>query len=121
MGVHIGEEIERKFQDSGLKLTVFADKINTGERNVYSIFKRRDISAEMLRKISNVLNFNFFALYEEGLDSTIANEPSEKYTQDPTSISLALNVSVSKSKLDHISDFLREVSLSAQKHGLNIL
>jgi hypothetical protein len=121
MDVHIGQEIERKFQDSGLKLTVFADKINTGERNVYSIFKRRDISAEMLRKISNVLNYNFFELYEQGLEEGLVQEPSIKYKVEASAISLALNVSVSKSKLDHISAFIREVGQVAQKHGLVIL
>ena len=118
MEMHIGKEIEQKFQESGLKLAVFADKINTGERNVYSIFKRRDISADMLRKISTVLNFNFFALYEDGLDASILNEDAGKYSMIEPSISVALNVSVAKSKIDHLSDFLRDVGASAHKHGL---
>jgi hypothetical protein len=118
MDVHIGQEIERKFQDSGLKLNVFADKINTGERNVYSIFKRRDISAEMLKTISNVLNYNFFELYEQGLEDGVLREPAEKYSAEAAAISLALNVSVSRTKLDHVSDFLKEVGQVAEKHGL---
>lgn len=118
MDVHIGQEIERKFQDSGLKLNVFADKINTGERNVYSIFKRQDISAEMLKRISNVLNYNFFELYEQGLEGNVLREPVATYSSETAPISLALNVSVSRTKLDHVSDFLREVGQVAHKHGL---
>jgi transcriptional regulator with XRE-family HTH domain len=67
MEVHIGREIERKFQESGLKISEFAKRLNTGTRNVYSIFERTDISSSQLKKISEVLNYNFFALYAESL------------------------------------------------------
>lgn len=63
MDVHIGKEIERKYQQSGLKISEFASRLNTGKRNVYSIFERPEISTAQLRKISEVLGFDFFQLY----------------------------------------------------------
>lgn len=78
MEVHIGKEIAKRYQDSGLKLSEFAKRINTGPRNVYALFDRKDISTDRLRKISQVLNFNFFQLYEKTLPTQV-KEPKVPY------------------------------------------
>ena len=67
MDIHIGKEIEKKYQESGLKLSEFAKRLNTGPRNVYSIFGRKDISSKQLKKISEILHYNFFDAYQRGL------------------------------------------------------
>ncbi|MCU0418384.1 MAG: hypothetical protein MUC38_01905 [Cyclobacteriaceae bacterium] len=78
MPVHIGKEIERVYQQSGMKLSEFARRINTSSRNVYSIFERAEIKTDQLLKIGEVLNYNFFSLYAPEADST-AHEPAERY------------------------------------------
>lgn len=93
MKIHIGEEIEKKFQESGLKLGAFAESINTGERNVYSIFKREDISADMLLKISKSLKFNFFSLYEVESDFTSFTESNVLYKRIDKNISVEIRIS----------------------------
>lgn len=65
MEVHIGQEIEKKFQQSGLKLAEFARRINSSTRNVYTIFKRPALNSAQLKLIGEVLNFDFFTLYHE--------------------------------------------------------
>lgn len=92
MKLHIGQEIEKKFQESGLKLSAFADAIDTGERNVYSIFKREDISADMLQKISKTLKFNFFSLYEQNISEFILEDESVQYKKRENRISIEIKL-----------------------------
>ncbi len=63
MGLHIGREIEEKYKESGIKLSEFARRLNTSPRNVYDIFERSEIKTDQLKKIGEVLSFNFFLLY----------------------------------------------------------
>ena len=76
MALHIGREIEKEYQKSGLKLSEFANRLGTGTRNIYSIFRRQDINSAMLKKISEVLDFDFFTLYQEGMEVSQVEEPS---------------------------------------------
>lgn len=113
MDIHVGKIIEQKFQESGIKLSVFAERINTGERNVYSIFKRKDINAGMLKDISEVLDFNFFDLYvpkTHALD--IPAEPS---------IRISLELSIPKKELAVLPRFLTQISEMGSKLGINVL
>jgi hypothetical protein len=63
MRLHIGKQIEARYKESGIKLSEFAKRLSTSPRNVYAIFERPDIKTDLLQKISEVLNFNFFTLY----------------------------------------------------------
>lgn len=84
MELHIGNEIEKKFEESGMRPAEFAKRINTGSRNIYTIFKRKDINSGQLRKIGEVLNFDFFTLYQAKPQPTLtAQEPVNLYAQRP--------------------------------------
>jgi hypothetical protein len=76
MRLHIGKEIEKKYKESGIKLSEFARRLSTSPRNVYTIFERSEIKTDMLQKISEVLDFNFFALY---LPDNLVQEPKTSY------------------------------------------
>lgn len=88
MELHIGSEIEKKFLESGMRPGEFAKRINTGARNIYTIFKRKGINSDLLKKIGEVLNFDFFTLYQEPKNEV--NEPLEKYNEIPTNDILKL-------------------------------
>lgn len=130
MKIHIGKEIALKFQESGLKMPFFADLIATGERNVYSLFNRPDISAEMLTKISKALNFNFFSLYEAKLPDNIASEPNEKYSnnkfakEDPeeghVNMTISFNISSPMDKMEKITELISLVNNEAKKMGFKL-
>lgn len=58
-----------------MKLTEFAKRLNTSPRNIYDIFERSEIKTDQLKRICEVLKFNFFALYEV----QDVEEPTEAY------------------------------------------
>ena len=58
--MHLGKRVQEIFQDSGLSVVEFSRRINTSRENVYSIFNRSTLDVEMLVRISEVLNHNFF-------------------------------------------------------------
>jgi hypothetical protein len=78
MGLHIGREIEGKYKESGIKLSEFAKRLNTSPRNIYDIFERSEIKTDQLKKIGEVLNFNFFLLYNPS--PSLTKEPELPYS-----------------------------------------
>lgn len=102
MQLHIGKEIEKIYQNSGMKLSEFAKRINTSSRNVYSIFERPEIKTDQLSKISEVLRFNFFSLYTASKNSHAA-EPHELYTSTKSKIIVTLELDGKQTTLnEHI-------------------
>ncbi|MDR1562194.1 MAG: helix-turn-helix domain-containing protein [Dysgonamonadaceae bacterium] len=57
----LGELIRQKIIERKMTVTKFARSIGCCRRNVYSIFGRRSLDTVQLRKISDVLEHNFFA------------------------------------------------------------
>lgn len=47
MKVHIGQEIKKVYEQSGLKFKEFAQRMNYGTKNIYSIFTREDVDTEV--------------------------------------------------------------------------
>lgn len=73
MSIHIGKEIEKKYKESGMKLSEFAKRLSTSPRNIYDIFERSEIKTDQLQKISEILKFNFFSFYQSKVDEPQAN------------------------------------------------
>ena len=67
--MHIGHEIELELRRQERNVTWFANKLCCNRRNIYRIFERESIDTELLRRISIVLNHNFFTLLGSELDS----------------------------------------------------
>lgn len=78
--IHIGKEIKERLKASGVKVTIFAEKLNTERSNVYDIFSRKSIDTELLKKIGQILSFNFFSLYGDSFkNENIKTEASAKF------------------------------------------
>ena len=60
--LHIGEEIKRIVKEQGRQTQWLADKLNYDRNNIY---KRRYIDTGVLLRISNALEYDFFALYSK--------------------------------------------------------
>lgn len=60
--VHIGEEIKRVVEERNIKVVDLARRINTDRNNIYNIYRRRSIDTDLLSKISETLNYDFFKL-----------------------------------------------------------
>lgn len=58
--INIGSMIENEVRKQQLDITKFASLIYCSRKNVYDIFTRNDIKIDLLRRISQVLNHNFF-------------------------------------------------------------
>lgn len=78
MKIHIGEKIKEIFEARGMKISEFANRINTVRQNVYKIFKKNDINTELLLKISRVLEYDFFRHY---ISENLAFNPSDNFNE----------------------------------------
>ena len=56
----IGQQIRERFLASKMGVTYFARAINNTRNNVYNIFKRDNIDINLLKKIGQVLEYDFF-------------------------------------------------------------
>lgn len=77
---NIGSIIENMVRKSGMSITTFAERIGCVRKNVYDIFKRNDISIDLLAKISQVLGHNFFedVSKDYNLASPTITDPAEE-------------------------------------------
>jgi hypothetical protein len=65
----IGQLIRERLEASNMEVTAFAKAIDKERSNIYDIFKRDSIDTKLLKKIGQVLNYDFFQELLE--DSTI--------------------------------------------------
>lgn len=91
MKVHIGSVIEKKLAESGIKSSVFAQKLNMSNRNLYNLFKRSSVNSELLQEIGDILGFDFFSLYKNEEQSSV-QEAKSKYARNYHEDKLALTV-----------------------------
>ena len=75
--IHLGNLIKQRLQEIGMNKSELARRINTTPQNVYGIFKRKSVDTELLRKISNVLEYDFFQHYTQ--DNLLAKEGKVAY------------------------------------------
>lgn len=76
--LHIGQLIESRYHERGIKVSFFAKAIGTSERNVYKIFEKTSIDTQQLLRISKVLDYDFFQHYS-GDKLFNAAEPKAEY------------------------------------------
>lgn len=68
--IFIGKSIEYKLRNQERSVVWLARKLNCNRTNIYKIFNRSTIDTELLLRISNVLQRNFFEEYINRLDFT---------------------------------------------------
>lgn len=61
--VHIGEAILMKVQERGWSKSEFARRLGVLQQHINKIFEKRSIDTDKLAKICEVLDYDFFALY----------------------------------------------------------
>ena len=74
----IGELIEKEVRKQGIPITTFADLICCQRNNVYNLFRRNKIDIVLLKRISEVLNHNFFIDLANDLDLIAENSDTDK-------------------------------------------
>lgn len=66
--IFIGKLIEEELRSQDCSVVWLAGKLDCNRTNIYKIFHRSSIDAELLLRISNALGRNFFTLYTDRLD-----------------------------------------------------
>lgn len=78
--VNIGQEINKVLRLRGVTASELARRINTTPQNVDSIKRRSTLDTELLAKIGQALEFDFFKLYKiKDTELSIVSEPPVKY------------------------------------------
>lgn len=67
MIINIGEEIREIVKRQGKSITWLAKQINCSRVNIYKIFERSSIDTNTLLRISDALDYDFFAIYSQNL------------------------------------------------------
>lgn len=109
--VHIGEEVKQRLYALRMPVIEFAQKINKSRTVVYHIFKRKSIDSELLKKISEILEYDFFNSYTQFL-------PDENNTtstvKEPENISYyAMQKKNYESKIEALTkeiNYLKEIN-----------
>jgi hypothetical protein len=97
MEIHIGQMIKTRLEETGMKKSEFARRINRTSQNVYDIFQRKSIDTDLLATISHILDCNFFEPYSMAQQLQhpklpMANEMAQRYGS-PANMALALATS----------------------------
>lgn len=58
--MHIGRAIKDEIASRGMSVVSFANAIPTSRENVYRIFRKDNIDIKLLKRISQILNHDFF-------------------------------------------------------------
>lgn len=67
--LHIGNIIKQKMIEQHRTVVWLAQQLSCGRANVYKIFDKRSIDTEVLKRLSVILNFDFFKLYSEEIEN----------------------------------------------------
>ena len=72
--IHIGKEIRQELERQGKTTVWLARELGCHRTNIYKIYDKSTINTSVLLRISRILRHNFFALYQEDIDSSMRSE-----------------------------------------------
>ena len=73
--MHIGKVLQQKLKEEGKTVVWLANELGCHRTNVYNLFDKYSIDTQLLQRLSIILKFNFFSLYEEEVNSKIGKQP----------------------------------------------
>ena len=79
MALNIGEKIRLRAKQLRIGPTELGKLINTSKQNVYSLYQRKSVDAETLRKLSAALEYDFFEYYRMPDETIKVLENDQKY------------------------------------------
>ena len=75
--VHIGNLISKVLEEKHISVTELAKQLHTDKSNMYKILRKSHIDTELLCRISQILNHNFFKEYCQHESSFTSHERME--------------------------------------------
>lgn len=122
MNIHIGNEIAQMQKLRGMQNDEFARRINTSVRNLNNIKIKDDLSVNQLFKISEVLDFNFFSLFEPLVVApTVVKESKTEYHKSKRKHTIKLEVQYPAELAGELGKFMMHVDGIAEKIGFELL
>jgi len=82
--IHIGSIIRQVLSQQRYTASWLAKQLYCDRTNIYKIFHRASIDCELLLKISEALNYNFFKYYTRQYENFIAGCSKPGNSQDDT-------------------------------------
>jgi len=98
VAVHIGHEVQKRFEASGLTKKHFAEQLGRSYQSLYALFEQPTMDSGLLQRCSKALAFNFFKLLSDEMDKKVpslpvANEPAATYqTKTAGGVGLTIHV-----------------------------
>ena len=97
-------------KERGVTVTQFAQRVGCTPKTVHALFKRPSIDTMLLRRCSEELGFDFFALYSQVLRLTNASpgtrveEPAAKYAarQEASGLEIVIRPGTDKDMLERV-------------------
>jgi transcriptional regulator with XRE-family HTH domain len=78
MEINIGRKIKEVFDSKEMKLSDFAQQLGMVRQNVYRVFDRKDMDTELLRRISRILDHDFFQYFVSACSESKPEEKEEE-------------------------------------------
>lgn len=105
MAINIGEKIKLRAKQLRIGPTELGKMIDTSKQNVYGIYKRKSIDAEILRKLSAALNYDFFEYYRIPEDThKLVMDPGAKYERQNQKYVPLKDYQKLKAELDNLKE-----------------
>lgn len=69
MNMHIGQLIKQQVEEQGRTVVWLAKQLSYSRTNVYKIYEKSSVDTDLLMRISNVLDYDFFSVYSSRIKS----------------------------------------------------
>ena len=79
---NIGAVIKMRLESTGMSKAELARRLHMSPANVHKIFKRSSVDAMLLRKISNILDYDFLQHFEPEVTIRRRQEPAPRNISD---------------------------------------
>ncbi|WP_443938615.1 helix-turn-helix domain-containing protein [Pedobacter sp. MW01-1-1] len=121
MSFHIGKLIKEEIHKKGWSLKKFSEEANMTYRNVMYIFERTDISIELLKQISKVLDFDFVSLYLTKEPPLVIEEASSFYKKTNNVPIITYQFVIPPEAYGDILEFQERIKALSEEYGLVML
>ncbi|MBB2149146.1 hypothetical protein [Pedobacter gandavensis] len=127
MEMHIGELIKAKAKERKKSTVELADELGTGRRNMYKILDSNDILVSQLWKLSKMLEFNFFELFNplhpngsKGPSEEISKEKSLLNKNKKHEFTFKIEVKYSMDDANNLGAFVTQVNDIGEQLGFKL-
>ena len=74
--IHVGELIKERLKEEGKSVVWLAQELGCHRTNVYNIFEKSSLDTNILRRISIIMQYNFFDYLQDDTQKQIDARPS---------------------------------------------